>query len=263
MYHSFDTEIAAKYGIEEAIFLNYFVFWLTKNKSNKAHAHDGRYWTYNTMQAFTEQFPYMTINQVRRTLEKLKKDGLIVDGFYNAKPFDRTKWYSLSDEAMAMLGVDFHTDGAGENDNSECEDEHFQKADLPDTNGENDRPIPFNIPVNYTVNNSLSSSSSYSIPPNGKKDDKDDDGWRNICNLWNSNISPLLPLLGEKLKALFDEVGYAALEQAITKAVERGARNFGYVQTVARSIASGNSKPKKQQGGFKPPDDQTDLDDLF
>lgn len=90
----------------------------------------------------------------------------------------------------------------------------------------------------------ISISSSYN-PPSGKDDDDD---WKNICNLWNGNISPLTPLLGEKLKSLFDEVGYAPLEQGITKAVEHGARNFAYIQAVARNIATGNSKSQNGTG---------------
>ena len=53
---------------------------------------------------------------------------------------------------------------------------------------------------------------------------------------------PLTPIVGEKLLALLGEVGEAAVEQGILAAVEHGARNFAYVQTVARNYASGNSK---------------------
>lgn len=94
------------------------------------------------------------------------------------------------------------------------------------------------------------SSSPYNPPSEQKGEKVDDDDWKNLCNLWNGNISPLVPLIGEKLKALYDEVGYAPLEQAIVKAVERGARNFAYIQTVARNIVAGNSKPQSNDAGF-------------
>lgn len=91
----------------------------------------------------------------------------------------------------------------------------------------------------------IKSSSSYS--PSSSRCDDDDDEWKTIVSLWNSNIMPITPLVGEKLKALSDEVGYAAVEQAITKAVEHGARNFAYVQACARNIAAGNNKPEKKE----------------
>lgn len=63
-----------------------------------------------------------------------------------------------------------------------------------------------------------------------------------IFALWEKNMMPLTPIVGEKLQALLGEVGEAAVEQGILAAVEHGARNFAYVQTVARNYVSGNSK---------------------
>ena len=54
MYHSFDVELATKYGMVEAILLNHISFWLTKNKANNVHAHEGRYWTYSTVKALAD-----------------------------------------------------------------------------------------------------------------------------------------------------------------------------------------------------------------
>lgn len=61
---------------------------------------------------------------------------------------------------------------------------------------------------------------------------------------------PLTPIVGEKLQALLGEVGEAAVEQGILAAVEHGARNFAYVQTVARNYVSGNSKKQNAGTGY-------------
>ena len=150
LYHSFNVDLATKYGMVEAILLNHICFWIAKNKANNVHAHDGRYWTYTTVKALSELYPYLTANQVRRALEKLKDKGLIIDGEYNAKPFDRTKWYSLSDAGMAEVGVDFHATEAENNttpndeeDNSNCSKSQMELANLPNGVGENARPIPY------------------------------------------------------------------------------------------------------------------------
>lgn len=160
MYHSFDVELATKYGMVEAILLNHICFWLTKNKANNVHAHEGRYWTYGTMKAFAELYPYLTVNQVRRALENLKKKGLIIDAEYNTKPFDRTKWYSLSDTAMAEMDVFFYTSepqkaveedeeeklqpsGIEQADTSNCLNSQMELAKMPTGSGENHRPIPY------------------------------------------------------------------------------------------------------------------------
>lgn len=61
---------------------------------------------------------------------------------------------------------------------------------------------------------------------------------------------PLTPIVGEKLQALLGEVGETAVEQGILAAVEHGARNFAYVQTVARNYVSGNSKKQNAGAGY-------------
>lgn len=75
-----------------------------------------------------------------------------------------------------------------------------------------------------------------------KRKDDDKEKHTEIFSLWEKNMMPLTPIVGEKLQALLGEVGEAAVEQGILAAVEHGARNFAYVQTVARNYASGNSK---------------------
>lgn len=105
MMHHFDVELATKYGLPAAIFLDHLLFWLTKNKTNKKHFHDGRYWTYNSMEAYTELFPYLSFKQIRTMLDKLKTEGLLLVGNYNLTTYDRTQWYSLSDKGHQLLGL--------------------------------------------------------------------------------------------------------------------------------------------------------------
>ena len=54
MNHSFDIEIAKKYSVDEAIFLNHIAFWIQKNIANKKHFHEGQYWTYSSYPAFLD-----------------------------------------------------------------------------------------------------------------------------------------------------------------------------------------------------------------
>ena len=75
-----------------------------------------------------------------------------------------------------------------------------------------------------------------------RNDDDEEKTHTEIFALWEKNMMPLTPIVGEKLQALLGEVGEAAVEQGILAAVEHGARNFAYVQTVARNYVSGNSK---------------------
>ena len=78
-------------------------FWIHKNKANGKHFHDGRYWTYNSVQAFSVLFPYWSQSQIKRVLTKLETNGVIHSGNFNTTAQNRTKWYSLSDEAWNVF----------------------------------------------------------------------------------------------------------------------------------------------------------------
>ena len=100
MNHSFCIEHAQAYGIAEAVLIQNFQFWIAKNKANGMHYYEDRTWTYNSVKAFSELFPYMTVNQVRRSLEHLVAAGVLLEGNYSAKATDRTKWYAFDDESI-------------------------------------------------------------------------------------------------------------------------------------------------------------------
>ena len=99
-HHSFEIQIARDYDVDTAIILNSIHYWVSRSAANKKHFHDGRYWFYNTREAWVELFPYWTVKQLRRILGNAEKSGLIITGNYNKRANDKTKWYTLSDEAM-------------------------------------------------------------------------------------------------------------------------------------------------------------------
>lgn len=113
MTHQFSSHIATQYGIEEAILIHHFYFWIKKNAANDQNFHDGRYWTYNTTKAFQELFPYMNETKIHRVLKRLVEANIIIKGQHNADRFDRTCWYAFTDEAYDVLdaggydGLDF------------------------------------------------------------------------------------------------------------------------------------------------------------
>lgn len=94
--HSFDPDIAEQVGINAAVIYQNIVWWCDKNAGNGKHFHEGRYWTYNSVKAFAVLFPYLTRDQIRRALEKLVSEGLILVGSFNETGYDRTHWYAPS-----------------------------------------------------------------------------------------------------------------------------------------------------------------------
>lgn len=201
MQHHFDVDLAEKYGILEAVLLDNFCFWTVKNAANEVHIHDGRVWTYNSVKAFCEMMPYASPKQIRRALSHLEEDGLIVTGNFNNSPYDRTKWYALTDKAFF-----------------EC---HLGNFDLPSrANGEAEKgkPIPYTI-VPPDIGESSSSSlilNKYNIttPPTPPEDV--DAGWLRVINAYETNIG-LLPTgkAFENLLSYYGDLGADVVVYAI------------------------------------------------
>lgn len=103
MNYYFDIVIAQELGVNAAIVINNLQFWIKKNEANGKHFHDGRYWTYNSVKAWKELFPFWTERQIRKTLEDLVEKSIIIKGNYNGVKYDRTLWYAFSDYGISVL----------------------------------------------------------------------------------------------------------------------------------------------------------------
>lgn len=103
--YSFDIKNAEEYGVEESIVLQNLIFWINKNKANGKHLYDGKTWTYNSIKAFTELFPFWTDRQIERILKSLKDQNVIITGNYNESPYDKTTWYALTNENKFLIGT--------------------------------------------------------------------------------------------------------------------------------------------------------------
>lgn len=102
MIHSFDIELAQEFGLDEAIMISNFQFWISKNLANGRHEYEGRFWTYNSIPAFVKIFPYWTEKQVRRILDSLVVQGVLIKGNHGKNGYDRTLWYAFLDESKFL-----------------------------------------------------------------------------------------------------------------------------------------------------------------
>jgi len=89
-------ELAVVVGLNNAIALQQVHYWVRINQRADKNFREGYYWTYNTYEAWREQFPFWSISTVKRIFMELEADGLIVTGSYNRLPIDRTKWYRIN-----------------------------------------------------------------------------------------------------------------------------------------------------------------------
>lgn len=119
MRHAFNTDLAEKYGIEKALIIDYFAYWVVENMRNEKNFHEGRYWVFNSASALSEKFHYISRRTMNQKLQELEADGILISGNFNKNKFDRTKWYSFKDEYAWLL------------------DEHRSSAEIAASSGDN------------------------------------------------------------------------------------------------------------------------------
>ena len=103
MVYSFDEKVAKEYGVDAAVMIMNFQFWIKKNKANKKNFFNGRYWTYNSIPAFCELFPFWSARQIGYILKKLVDDGVLMAENFNKSKFDKTNWYAFVDEQKWIM----------------------------------------------------------------------------------------------------------------------------------------------------------------
>lgn len=100
MPHCFEVELAEKYGIFEAILIEFFKIDIEANKAHLVNFHDGMYWSVITMKELQTIHPYMTIARIKSATEHLQREGILLIGSFG-KDHDnrnRTKWYTLTEK---------------------------------------------------------------------------------------------------------------------------------------------------------------------
>ena len=115
---AFSAEAAERYGVDGAVMLHHLAFWVFRNKLNGDNEVDGHVWTWNSARAFAGLFTFWTQDQIRRVLRNLEKDGAILSGQHNRRGYDRTKWYTLTQEALDLYHFDKRPNASGQSPTS-------------------------------------------------------------------------------------------------------------------------------------------------
>lgn len=99
-----NSELAVAIGLNEAIVLRQVYYWLEINEKIGRNFHDGKYWTYNTLENWQkENFPWWSTKTVERAFKGLINSGIIITGNYNRDSRDRTKWYSIDEDVLEKV----------------------------------------------------------------------------------------------------------------------------------------------------------------
>lgn len=97
--------LAAEIGLNEAIVLQQIHYWIEGNRERQSEQHykEGRWWTYNTLEEWTQQFPWWSTSTLRRIFGTLQDRDLIFVEKLADSAYDRTNWYSINYETLQSL----------------------------------------------------------------------------------------------------------------------------------------------------------------
>ena len=97
---TFSPLLAAKIGMNEAVFLQQLQYWISQ-KMGKQDEY-GRRWIYNTVKQWNKQFPFWSERTIKRIITNLESEKLLLsvrigDGF------DKKKAYTINYDRMAVI----------------------------------------------------------------------------------------------------------------------------------------------------------------
>ena len=114
-------ELAVAIGLNEAIVLQQIHYWVEnyRREGDKNHFRDGRYWIYNSLPDWQEQFPFWAESTIKRAIASLRKPHeakdpssrvsrgplISVTHKYNRAGFDRTNWYTINYEELSLVAT--------------------------------------------------------------------------------------------------------------------------------------------------------------
>jgi hypothetical protein len=144
--HAFNTAIAVLFRCANtATIINDLIHWRKKNIGNNTNCFEGNYWTYMTVKAWNEKYPYITPDVIRGILDRLEENNYIVTGNFNETKYDRTKWYALTEKACTVFNVPFGILPNGDSKNPNGIGKKPNPFTInPKSNSENPEPIPNN-----------------------------------------------------------------------------------------------------------------------
>jgi DnaD/phage-associated family protein len=223
-------QLAVKVGLNEAIVLQQFHYWLEKS----TNVHDGFKWIYNTYAQWQEQFPWWSESTLRRTITKLEKSGVIIAGNYNKMKIDNTKWYRIDYPVFNAL-----VSSSAQNEQTE---EHMNRP--PAQNEQTDRSkwtdeeVNLNTPL-PEITSEITSENLGSSSSKGKPVDV-----AAIIQFWDANGFGHNNTNAKTDFLAYLEDGFTAevLLKALVVAGEENKRTLKYVKGILRNWENAGAK---------------------
>lgn len=98
-----DPDLATRIGLNETIILQQLHYWIIINTKAGKNYVNGYYWTYNSLEGWSKQFPFWSTKTISRTITRLRDKNLLIVDNHNKQRRDRTHWYRINYEELEKL----------------------------------------------------------------------------------------------------------------------------------------------------------------
>ena len=207
--------LATKIGLNESIFLQQLHYWLDKSTNVK----EGYRWVYNTAKEWQKQFPFWSVNTIRRVINSLKVQELVVIDNFNSLPIDKTSWYRINYVKVAEL--------EGENTDSEkidstTQSEHSKYSERVIEAPKLGTPLPESTTEITTEINNNNNDNAGTPPENP------------FSFFQNNGFGILTPYVGEKIGASIDDLNEELVIHAMKVSLENSVPRWSYAESILR-----------------------------
>lgn len=96
-----NPDLASAIGLNEAIVLQQLQYWIAETGAGVEH--NGKRWVYNTLEQWQKQFPFWSVDTVKRAFTSLQKAGVISVEKLAAKDHNQTNFYTINHDHHALM----------------------------------------------------------------------------------------------------------------------------------------------------------------
>jgi len=246
-------ELAQEIGLNESIILLQIEFWI---RTSTTAEHEGRRWTYQSVRAMQEAFPFWSIATINRAIQELVARGYVLVGNYNQAKYDKTRWFALNPDALRRLKSIVIAPADGGDDT--------RSAQNDTRSAQNETTIPENTTENLSGTGTAAQPQNFSpsVEPAPTAHESSEPASRepepakptrpapapNIFRLYENEIGLLTPMIADSLKDAEQDYPADWIADAIRIAGAQNKRSWAYCEAILKRWkveGRGDSKEKR------------------
>ena len=211
--------LATKVGLSESIFLQQLHYWLDRSVNVK----EGHKWVYNSAKEWQAQFPFWSINTIRRVIKSLEDKQLVISGNFNSLPIDKTKWYRIDYEIIKEI------------ENEDCDSRKIESTTQNEYSKHSKQVIEapkLGRPLPESTTESTSEINNNNI--NAGVEEEKGIGETPFSFYEKNGFGILTPYVGEKIGSWIDDTNEELVIHAMKISVENGVPRWTYAETILR-----------------------------